>query len=268
MPRLLAFVLLAFLASAVAARADGSWQGRALHGCEATEGYPPFTFPGPDKQPRGYSVDLLNAALAGTGMRLEVAFLPTKRCSAGLDDGTLDLSMEDSWNPEFAGRWLPSDVTWQGTDVLFFDRSRHPQGISAADVIAHPKDHPGCGLLGGTYGGFGPDQIDDRAYQFANAFNRLLAGDCEFFPELLEFGTVFVYRGQKLLDNPRIGYVVQRVPDPTAHDPLYIYLRRGFPDAPSFMARINDTIIRWRATGEDRATMAKYIDLSVLPKDP
>ena len=80
-----------------------------LHACEDEEGYPPFTFPGGGGHAVGFSVDLIDEALAGTGMRLDVAFLPTVRCNASVDNGSMDLSMED-----FLGRGFRDALATDG----------------------------------------------------------------------------------------------------------------------------------------------------------
>jgi hypothetical protein len=268
------FLLLLLPAIAGPARAEESWHGRVLHACEDEEGYPPFTFPGPDGAAKGFSVDLLGEALAGTGMRLDVSFLPTVRCNASVDNGSMDLSMEDFWDPDFAARWRTSDSLYDGSFVLYYDRSRHPDGLVLADVIAHPGQHRGCGLLGEVYDVFPPGQIDGREHLYAEAFDRVLDGVCEFYPDLLEFGLAYKLHGHPLLSDGRIGYVVYPIPYRPARphryesgdrQPLYVYLRRDFPDGEALITRINGTIARWRRTGQDTDVMGRYIDLGALP---
>jgi hypothetical protein len=258
-------------------RAQEQWQGRVLHACEDEEGYPPFTYAEPEDGAKGYAVELMNEALAGTGMRLDLSFLPMARCNASLDNGTMDFSMEDYWDPDMAKRWLLSDSLYDGTFVLFYDRQRHPDGISPAEVVAHPGDHRGCGLLGESYEIFPPGQIYSRAHLYSEAFDHVLSGMCEFAPDQLEFGLAYKLHGKKLLGDGRMGYVLFPVPKLPARpdrypangkQPMYFYLRPDFPDAEALIRRIDDTIARWRATGRDRAVMGRYIDLSAVPAAP
>ncbi len=269
--------LLLLLAIAGPACAQEQWQGRVLHACEDEEGYPPFTYIEPDGVAKGYAVELINEALAGTGMRLDLSFLPMVRCNASIDNGTMDFSMEDFWDPDLAARWRASDSLYDGTFVLYYDRQRHPDGLSAADVAAHPGEHRGCGLLGETYETFPPGQIDSRAHLYSDAFDRVLSGVCEFYPDQLEFGLAYKLHGKPLLADGRVGYVPYPVPTrPARHDrhpmngkqPMYFYLRAGFPDGEALIRRIDETIARWRQTGQDRVVMGRYIDLSAVPALP
>lgn len=270
-------LLLVLLVAAGPVRAQEQWHGRVLHVCEDEEGYPPFTFAGPDGAAQGYSVDLLGEALQGTGMRLDIVFLPTVRCNASVDNGSMDLSMEDFWDPDFAARWHITDSLYDGTFVLYYDRQRHPDGLELADVTAHPERHRGCGLLGEVYDVFPPGQIDGREHLYAEAFGRVMSGACEFYPDLLEFGLAYRLNGQKLLADGRIGYIRYPVPPrparpdrypPGDKQPLYFYLRRDFAEGDALIQRINGTIARWRRTGQDQTVLGHYIDLAALPGAP
>jgi len=271
------FLFLLLLAVSGPGWADEAWAGRVLHACEDEEGYPPFTFPGGGGHAVGFSVDLIDEALAGTGMRLDVAFLPTVRCNASVDNGSMDLSMEDFWDPDFATRWRPTDAIYDGTFVLYYDRSRHPDGLVLADVLAHPDQHRGCGLLGEIYDDFPPGQIDGREHLYAEVFERVLTGACEFYPDLLEFGAAYRLNGRRLLKDGRIGYVVYPLPSrpgqPQRYDagdkqPLYLYLRHDFPEGDALIARVNDTVARWRRTGKTAEVMARYVDLRPFTTAP
>jgi ABC-type amino acid transport substrate-binding protein len=247
---------------------------RHLHACETEEGYPPFTFRDPAGVVRGYSVDLLNEALEGTGLVLDIAFLPPRRCTASVDSGVMDLSMEDAWYPDLADRWLPTDAIWEATEVLFYDRTRYADGLTVPTVLAQPDRYRGCGLLGVDYDGFAPGQVDNRSYQYKDAFARLFAGRCAFVADYLEFGAVFPLRGRALLDDPRIDWVLFPMAERPAvphkypfgdRDPVFLYLRRDLPEAERLIDRIDDTIARWRRTGRHREVMARYLDLAILP---
>jgi ABC-type amino acid transport substrate-binding protein len=271
------FLCVVLLAASGPCRADEPWQGRVLHACEDEEGYPPFTFPDGNGHTIGFSVDVINDALVGSGMRLEVAFLPTVRCNASLDNGSMDLSMEDYWNPDFTARWRVTDAIYDGTFVLFYDRSRHPGGLVLADVLAHPEQHHGCGLLGEVYNDFPPGQIDGRAHVYAEAVDRVLRGDCEFFPDLLEFGAAYRVNGRRLLTASPMGYVVYPLGDRSARpqrydpgdkQPLYLYLRHDFPEGEALIGRLNDTVARWRRSGKSAEVMAHYVDLRAVAAPP
>jgi hypothetical protein len=253
--------------------------GQILHACENEEGYPPFTFRGPDGRPQGYSVDLLTEAIAGSGLTLDVSFLPPRRCSMHIDSGQLDLFMEETWVADQATRWLPSDAAYEATQVLFYDRARYPGGLPASEVLARPDQYPGCGLLGFVYAGFPQGQIRDWVHHYADAFPHLLHGDCAFFPEYLEFGAAFRLEGRPILDDPRFGWVINPQsrhpelrlglpPQYRAGDksPFFFYLRRDFPSAETLIARIDATIGRWRQGGREREELARYIDVSILDR--
>jgi len=255
------------------ARAGEAWQGRAIHGCDVEEGYRPFTYYEQDRQPRGYDVDLMREAIEGTGLRLEVRFLPPKRCASAVDSGEMDLDMADPWSDALAEAWLVSHPIWHTTDALFYDRTRFPGGLTVAEIRAHPAAHPGCGIFGYPYEDFPKGEIDTSAYTYDTAFTRMLSGHCEFVVEALEFGLEYRYRGRRLLEDPRLAVVTlplrpqpgapQKV-DPDGRFPYYIYLRRTFPDAPALLARIDATIALWQRTGKDREVMARYLDLARL----
>jgi ABC-type amino acid transport substrate-binding protein len=258
------------LLAAGAARAEDAAEDRVLHACEDEEGYPPFAFAGAGGEAIGYSVDLLDEALSGTGLRLDVAFLPTIRCNASIDSGAVDLSMEDFWDAGFAARWRITDSIYDGTFGLFYSRERHPDGLVLVDVLAHPEQHHGCGLLGAVYDDFPPGQIDGREHSYADALERVLKGECAFFPDLLEFGAAYRLNGRRLLKDPRISFQPYPLPrhpdrqqryDPGDKQSLYFYLRRDFPDGEALIARINDTIARWRRSGKTTEEMARFVDL-------
>ena len=270
-------IALAMLLSPAAHAADPAWQGRTLRACETEDGYPPFAFMGEQGHAKGFSVDVIEAAIADTGLRLEVTFLPTKRCNAALDLGTMDLSMEDTWDASTDATWLPTDPIWDIKPALYYDHNRHPEGISVADVRTDPTHHRGCGLLGLGYGELAPGQVDDRSYRFADAITRLLRGECEFFPESVEFGLAFQFEGRRITDDPRIGWVAYPLirhvggPDKYRHDAklqLYLYLRHSYPGALALIARLNQVIAAWRRTGHDREVMSHYIDLTALEGTP
>jgi hypothetical protein len=181
--------------------------------------------------------------------------------------------MEDVWTPDYAAHWQPTAAIWDATDAVYFDRTRFPTGLSIEALRAHPMEHRGCGLYGAPYDQFAEGQVDTRSYLFADAFRRMLLGHCEFVPELLEFGAAYRLGGHVLTDHPRIG--VARLPlsprpdmpekfTPDGRYPLYIYLRKGFPDSRGLVERLNATIASWHRTGKDRAVMSRYIDLALL----
>jgi hypothetical protein len=125
-------------------------------------------------------------------------------------------------------------------------------------------------MLGFTYSGFAAGQIDDHSYHYADEFNRMLRGACSFTDEYLEFGAAFELHGRRLLDDPRIGWVVHPLPrrsflppkyDPGDKEQFFLYLRRSYPDAEALVNRINETIARWRSTGRGREVLSRYIDL-------
>ncbi len=259
------------LAVSGAAHAAGS--GGVLHGCESADGYPPFTFFEQDRKPRGYTVDLLKAALEGTGFTLDVQFLPSRRCDAAMDAGLMDLDMEDPWTEDYAAGWLISSAIWEATDALFYDRTRFPSGLSFDEIRLHPEQHHGCGRFADLYDEFAAGQIDTRSYTFEGTFTSLLRGACEFVPETVEFGAAYRFKGQKLLEDGRIGFLsVPLEPEPAAplkhtadgRYPFYIYLRHDLPGAPALLVRLNQTIASWRTTGHDHEVMGKYIDLTLL----
>jgi hypothetical protein len=273
--RLLAALLLAVTAAAGAAEPD--WHGVVLRTCETTGGYPPFAFPADDGHAQGFSVDLLNEAIAGTDLRIDVAFLPNRRCDNDIDQGRMDLSMEETWDPDVASRWLPTDAIYEVTMVMFYDRLRHPEGLTADAIRAQPQKYHGCGILGFTYQDFPPGQVDDRSYKYADAFGRMLQGGCDFVPDYLEFGAAYRLRGKPLFADPRVAWarypLLNRPAIPTKYPfgdkaPFFFYLRPGFPHARELIGRINDTIASWRRTGHDREVLGRYIDPAFIGGKP
>jgi hypothetical protein len=259
---LLPFLLLGFIGRAPALAAEP-----VLQACEDEEGYPPFTFLGRDGKAHGYSVDLIEAALSGTGIRLEVTFLPTRRCTAAIDDGSMNAWTEEFWHADYARRWLASDSIYEGTYVLYYARARFPGGLSAAEVLARPDAFPGCGLLGETYDGFPEQQMQVRPHRYSDTFNALFGGRCAFFPELLEFGGAFRLGTTRVIDDPRVGWAVYHLPKrpelpqaypPGDKEPLYVYIDRRFPRSQDLIRRIDDTVALWRRTGREAEEMARY----------
>jgi hypothetical protein len=280
--RLLQGLALTFVLSAHPGRADPAspapappvtaWNGLILHACENEEGYPPFAYRGTDDHPHGYTVDLLEEGLFGTPLVLDVAFLPPKRCDSYIEGGQLDLEMEQRWDPAQPD-WLPSKAIYEVTPVMVYDRTRYPQGLTAAEAFDRPDQYRGCGVLGFDYPQFAGEQIDQSSHQYAEALKKMLAGRCSFFPEYLEFAASFRLGGQRLAADPRIGWVAYPAgrdanppPEPVTPGrvPFFIYLRQSFPDSTALMARIDATILRWHRTGHDREVLGRYLDLATL----
>lgn len=268
-----AWPILLLLAPAVVSAAGPAWQGGTLRACEAEDGYPPFTFRAADGHAAGFSIDLLKAALAGTGTRVDVAFIPNKRCTAEMDSGEMDIDLDSSWDASVVGRWLASDSIWEATYVLYYDKSRFPAGLTAAQVKAEPERYRGCGLTGDVYNGFAPGQVDDRSHQSKDLFSRLFAGGCAFVPDYIEFGAAYRLRGRPLLAEPRLGWSRYPMPDrpelprayePGDREPIFYYVRGSLPGVADLLARINAVDAAWRRDGRLRQAMSRYIDLAVV----
>jgi ABC-type amino acid transport substrate-binding protein len=253
--------------SGAAADPEPDWEGRVLHACETEEGYPPFTFRGADGHTVGYSVDLVEAAIRGSGLRLDVAFLPAKRCTAETASGQLDMVLEDNWESNLGDRFLVSDAIYDVTYAIFFDRNRFPQGLTIDQIAGGPARYHGCGILGEHYALLRPGQITMELHHYDTAFTALLSGRCDFFPDTLEHAAAFQLNGRRLLDESRFGWVAVDLPprpnllltyDPGPKDPFFLFVRRDFPGAPALVARINATIKQWRQGKETSRVMALY----------
>jgi hypothetical protein len=249
------------------------WHGRTLAACDDEDGYPPFTIRGPGGKASGYSVDLIEEAIAGTGLRFEVTFLPTKRCTAAIETGTMAMSMEDMWNPDYAATRLTSAPIYAGLYGLYYDKTRHPEGLSGADVLTHPERHHGCGVLGEDYLEFAPGQLDLRAHWIGDAFARVAHGDCEFYPDVIELGGAYPWQGKTIFADPRFGFAVLHLPADTKvpaayvaddRQKLYFYIRSDVQDGALLIRRIDDTVRRWHATGHDIEVLGHYVDLKAL----
>jgi ABC-type amino acid transport substrate-binding protein len=256
------------------AAADEAWHGRMLRACENEEGFPPFTIPGEGGKSSGYSVDLVDSAITGSGMALELAFMPAKRCSSLAASGVLDMVMEDNAASGLDQRFLASDSIYATTYVLLYDRTRFPEGLSPAAILADPASFPGCGMWGEGYGGLPADLLPTQLHLYSSAYAALLSGRCAFFPDQLEHSAVFRLNGAAILDDPRIGWVPGPSDDTTDLPPgpgssrrekLFLFLRRDFPAGAALIDRINQTIRLWQRTGKDEQVMEHYLGRPVPP---
>jgi hypothetical protein len=265
-------VVVAALAGAPG-RAEPGWQGMTLKACDDEDGYPPFTIHEADGKATGYSVDLMNEALAGTGLGFSISFLPTRRCTLAINSGAMHMSMEDMWNPDYAAHRLVTAPIYVGLYGLYYDRTRFPRGLSSEDVIAHPERHPGCGTLGEDYLEFAPGQLDTNAHWIGDALDRIVAGKCQFYPDIIELGGAYRWRGRPIFADPRFGFAVMHLPPGTKVPPeyltgdrqsLYFYIRADFPSGPALIERIDQTVKRWQSTGRDVEVLSRYVDLKLL----
>jgi hypothetical protein len=260
--------LIATLTTGPARSADAPAVPDVLHACESEEGYPPFAFRGRDGKPAGYSVDLVNEALDGSGIRLDVTFMPPRRCSTAAEEGGQDMVMEDNWSSNLGERFLVSDSIYDATMVLIYDRNRYPRGLTAEEITGDPQHFPGCGILGEHYAGLDPGQIALEVHRYANAYAVLESGRCSFFPEMLEHAEVYRFEGQPIIGGARFGSVTIDLPprpnllltyDPGTKDPLFLFVRRGYGFARPLVLRLNKVVERWRKSGEEARVMARYL---------
>ena len=156
---------------------------KELKVCDGGNEWPPYAFfkrvSGEKTQEVvGFSVDYLNAILAGTGIAARIDLLPWKRCQYLVSTGEYDMLLNASFSRERAEKYLISQKYYELTGVYFYSKKKEIERITKPSLL---DDLYICGELGYNYRNFGVDDANvDASYQnLGAAMERIKTGNCD-----------------------------------------------------------------------------------------
>ncbi|GAB3242193.1 substrate-binding periplasmic protein [Chitinimonas naiadis] len=191
----------------------------------------------------GYSPDVLNAALAESGYRVEITLLPWTRCQREVQDGLrFQLAMGVQYSEERARLYRLSAPYLRFQPAYFYRRDRFPQGLDIQH-LSQLGSYRVCGLLGYNYAftGLRPEQIDTGALDYAAALGKLALGRCDMLIETLE-----VMAGQRRLGRlPGDASVLEGRPLPeVAPVVAHFAISPQMPNGNDFLRRLDEGVAR------------------------
>jgi polar amino acid transport system substrate-binding protein len=189
-----------------------------VRACDDVGEYPPLVFrrrsqgrAGDDVI--GYAVDLLSAALLGTGHRLSVQLLPWRRCLELSAAGQYDIVLSAAPTPEREAKFMALTPYYRLEAVYVFDRSRPPPARSIDDLAQSRL----CGEFGYSYPHADRFRrvVDDGAKTFEGVLAMLKAGRCD-----VAITSRQLIEGRSLVENrdvlPPVEFGMLDLPDASA----------------------------------------------------
>lgn len=206
----------------------------------------------------GYSPDVLRAALAGKGYRIEVELLPWARCLKEVAAGhRYQVAMALIFSPSRSKEYQFTDTYQTFHPGYFYWRSHKPGGLPLASATAL-ADFKVCGLHGFNYAysGLPADRIDSGAVNYTSLALKLAAGRCDVGLEMQEVLSGHLRLGEIGMPTNALAWA----PLPDTPPVLAAFgVGRRVPQADQLVADLNAGIRRLQGSGGLEKLLAGYI---------
>ena len=207
----------------------------------------------------GYDIDFINKVFKKHKLEYSYDMIPWKRCLHEVEKGESYVMLTSAaYSAERDEKYLLTDAYYTVQPHYFYTYSNHPEGL----IIKSPREfskYRVCGLRGYNYKNFGIplDDVDWGAKSFEQVIRKTKRERCDVFLARYEIFAGFKQIGKNYI---RLHNLATEPMPNVSGDKFHIMISRNYPHAEKLRNAINQSIAEMRATGEDKALIAPYIN--------